>query len=182
MVRFPEPSTTTPLLVVGTITPPRVVEVAADTVAVGVAHVPSPRRNVVEDATPLPARRAVENTPVVICEAASDSASDPPLAWLLACAVGVRASLNLLSLPWQNCPADVPNAPTVSTPLVVVMIGSPLVVPIAPALVRFPSDDSVASDPSPLTAPAEMAMAVEPAALSRPAASTVNVATLDAEP
>ena len=96
--------------------------------------------------------------------------------------VGVRASLKRLSLPWQNCPADVPNAPTVSTPLVVVMIGSPLVVPMAPALVMFPMTLCVASDPRPLTAPDAMAIEVEPAAVSRPFASTVNVATLDAEP
>ena len=128
------------------------------------------------------ARRAVAIVPLVICDAASESASEPPLAWLLACAVGVRASLNLLSLPWQNCPADVPKAPTVRTPLVVVMIGKPDVDPIAPALVMFPMADCVASDPSPLTAPAAMAMDVEPAAVNRPSAPTVNVATLDAEP
>jgi hypothetical protein len=46
-------------------------------------------------------RRDSLTVPLVICEAASDTASLPALAWLLACAVGVLASLSLLSLPAQ---------------------------------------------------------------------------------
>jgi hypothetical protein len=42
------------------------------------------------------------------------------------------------SLPWQNVPAVVPNAPVVNTPEVVVMTGKPDVEPIAPAFVRLP--------------------------------------------
>lgn len=42
------------------------------------------------------------------------------------------------SLPWQNVPAVVPKDPAWSTPLEPVMTGTPAVVPMAPALVRFP--------------------------------------------
>ena len=49
-----------------------------------------------------------------------------------------RALLRRASLPWQKDPAVVLNVPVVKTPLVVVMIGSPLVDPIAPALVMLP--------------------------------------------
>ena len=51
---------------------------------------------------------------------------------------GVLASDNLESLPWANVPEVAPKEPVVKTPEVVVIIGSPLVLPIAPALVIFP--------------------------------------------
>ena len=42
------------------------------------------------------------------------------------------------SLPWQKVPAFVPKAPACRTPPAPAMIGTPLVVPIAPVFVRFP--------------------------------------------
>jgi hypothetical protein len=46
-------------------------------------------------------RRDSLTVPLVIWDAASDTASLPPLAWLLAWLVGLRESLSLLSLPAQ---------------------------------------------------------------------------------
>ena len=60
------------------------------------------------------------------------------LPWV--CEVGVLASDSRESFPWQKVPEVVPNEPTVSTPEVVVMIGRPLVEPIAPALVMLPCE------------------------------------------
>ena len=57
-------------------------------------------------------------------------------AWL--CAVGVLASLNRESLPSANVPAVVPKDQACSTPDAPVMIGSPEVEPIAPALLMLP--------------------------------------------
>jgi hypothetical protein len=65
-----------------------------------VAQTLSPRRKFAAEALPL-ASRAVAMVPLVICEAAKETASDPPLAWLLAWLEGLRESLKRLSLPAQ---------------------------------------------------------------------------------
>ena len=104
---------------------------------------------------PVDARRAVANTPLVICEAASDRASDPPEAWLLAWADDAKS-------------AKFPVTATVAR------VGVPV------SELYFPV---VATDASPLvTCEALIAMGVEAAAVNRPSEPTVNVATDEAEP
>lgn len=66
------------------------------------------------------------------------TADDAILAEVTDPSVGVRASDNRESFPWQNVPEVVPKLPAERTPLVVVMIGRPDVDPIAPAFVICP--------------------------------------------
>ena len=60
--------------------------------------------------------------------------SDSVWVWL----VGVRASLNRESFPWQKVLAVVPNVPVVILPLVVVMSGRFAVEPICPLVFMSP--------------------------------------------
>ena len=56
---------------------------------------------------PLPSLAAA-TVPLVICEPASETASEPPLEWLLAWAVGNRESESRESFPTQTLEAVVP--------------------------------------------------------------------------
>lgn len=94
-------------------------------------------------------------------------ASDPPVAWVVLWAVGVLESDSRASLPMHTVELEEP-----------VGILAIATVPV----VRSLADPLVAIAASPDTAPDAIAIVVEPAAVSLPAASTVNVATLDAEP